>query len=58
MIKQVVRNYIDANELMKKGYFCLGVDRDDRNNKYLIFFFEKTDEIIKDLKELENRSKK
>ena len=53
MKTKIVRNYSDANELMHKGYRCLGVDRDNRNRKFIIFFFEESEELIKDLKELE-----
>lgn len=50
---QVVKSFNDANVLLEKGYKMLKIDRDRNNRNYLIFIFEYSDELRKDLKELE-----
>ena len=51
---KIVHNHLDANRLIKEGYICRGIDRDIKDNKKLIFFFDYTDEIIKKLIEYKN----
>lgn len=53
---KVVRNYNDANVLLSKGYKMLKIDRDKFNRDYFVFIFEYSDELIKELKDLENKS--
>ena len=50
---QVVKSFNDANVLLEKGYKMLKTDRDRNNRDYLIFIFEYSDKLRKDLKELE-----
>ena len=50
---QVVKSFNDANVLLEKGYRMLKIDRDRNNREYLIFIFEYSDELRKDLKNLE-----
>lgn len=50
---QVVRSFNDANVLLKKGYRMIKIDRDKNSREYLIFIFEYSDELRKELKELE-----
>ena len=50
---QVVKSFNDANVLLEKGYRMIKIDRDRNNREYLIFIFEYSDELRKDLKELE-----
>ncbi|EPB8173243.1 hypothetical protein ACRTAL_002421 [Clostridium perfringens] len=49
---QIIRNYNDANKLLDKGNKLIKIDRDRNNRKYLIFIFEKTDKLMKDLKDI------
>lgn len=50
---QVVKSFNDANTLLEKGYRMIKIDRDRNNRDYLIFIFEYSDELRRDLKELE-----
>lgn len=50
---QVVRSFNDANVLLEKGYRIIKIDRDRNNREYLIFIFEYSEELRRDLKELE-----
>ena len=50
---QVVKSFNDANVLLEKGYKMLKRERDRNNRDYLIFIFEYSDKLRKDLKELE-----
>lgn len=49
---KIIRNYNDANKLLERGHRILKIDRDNRNRNYLIFIFEETDMLIKDLKDI------
>lgn len=49
---KLIRNYYDANALIHKGNKCVGIDRDKRNNKYLVFFFEQTEKLLKDIDDI------
>ena len=41
----IVKDYIDADRLMKEGYICKGVDRNKDDRKRLIFFFDYSEEL-------------
>lgn len=41
----IIKNYIDADRLMKDGHFCKGVDRNKDDRKQLVFFFDYSEEL-------------
>ena len=41
----IVKNFIDADRLIKDGYKCVGIDRNKDNKKELVFFFRDTGDI-------------
>lgn len=43
---KIIKNYIDANRLMKDGFYCKGVDRNRDEKGNLVFFFDYSDELI------------
>ncbi|HCL4466677.1 TPA: hypothetical protein N2D78_003477 [Clostridium botulinum] len=49
---QVIKNYNDANLLLKKGHKILKIDRDKNSRNYLIFLFENNEELQKDLRNI------
>lgn len=53
MMIKVVRSFNDANVLLEKGYKMIKIDRDKNNRKFLVFIFEYSEELIRELKELE-----
>lgn len=57
MNKKIVKNYIDADRLIKDGFICRGIDRNIKDNTKLVFFFDYTDEVINKLKEYESNKK-
>lgn len=50
--QQIVKDLADANELMKKGYICLGVKNDFEYPSRVIFFFKYSDELMAELNKL------
>ena len=50
MNKKIVKNYIDADRLIKDGFICRGVDRNINEQGKLVFFFDYTNELINKLK--------
>lgn len=48
---KIVKNYIDADRLIKDGYICRGIDRNIKEKGKLVFFFDYSDELIEKLKE-------
>ena len=54
---QIVRNYIDANELLEMGFTMSRVSRDLDDTSRFIFFFKYEDGIKKALKEISSRYK-
>lgn len=46
---KVIRNYNDANRLIDMGHAMKKIDRDRRNREFLIFLFEESDELLRDL---------
>lgn len=57
MDTQIIRNYMDANLLIHMGNQCKGIDKNKKDNKYLIFFFDKTPKLVDDLNILTQRRK-
>lgn len=49
---KIIRNYNDANLLLDRGHKIVQVDRDRRDRKYMIFIFEKNEQLLKDLEEI------
>ncbi|MGU9539175.1 hypothetical protein ACQX0N_09365 [Clostridium tepidum] len=47
---QIIRSMTDANTLLEKGHKIIKIDRDKRDRRYLIFLFENSINLQKDLK--------
>ena len=50
MEKKIVKNYIDADRLIKDGFICRGIDRNINEHGKLVFFFDYSEELINKLK--------
>ena len=50
MEKKIVKNYIDADRLIKDGFICRGIDRNIKEKSKLVFFFDYSEELINKLK--------
>lgn len=50
--KKIVKNYIDADKLIKEGFICKGIDRNICDKTQLVFWFDNSPKLIKRLKEL------
>ena len=57
MNKKIVKNYIDADRLIKDGFICRGIDRNIKEQGKLVFFFDYTNKVINKLKEYESNKK-
>lgn len=57
MNKKIVKNYIDADRLIKDGFICRGIDRNIKDNTKLVFFFDYSNDVINKLKEYESNKK-
>lgn len=57
MEKKIVKNYIDADRLIKDGFICRGVDRSIKEIGKLVFFFDYSEELINKLKEYSDNKK-
>ena len=52
MKKKVIKSMTDANKLIKSGNALLEIDRDRNNRNYLVFLFDDTEKLNKDLQSL------
>lgn len=50
MNKKIVKNYIDADRLIKDGFICCGIDRNINEHGKLVFFFDYSEELVNKLK--------
>ena len=55
---QVIKSMTDANILLDLGNPIKKIDRDRNNKKFLIFLFDNTNKLKKDLAELNAKRKK
>lgn len=56
--RKIVKNYIDADKLMKIGFVCLGVETNIKDPSKLIFWFQNTKELNEALQNISNSFKK
>ena len=54
---KIVKNYIDADRLIKDGFICCGIDRNIKEKSKLVFFFKYSEELISKLKDYSKTKK-
>ena len=47
--QQIVKDLADANELMRKGYICMGVKNDFEYPSRVVLFFQYSDKLKTEL---------
>ena len=56
--RKIVKNYTDADRLMKLGFQCLGVNINTKESGKLIFWFENSEAVNQALREISEEIKR